>query len=91
MHNRNHAVPARRRLTIWLLLGLDGAAAAAAGARLHRFSRLTVAGEVSAGAVAVVTRLRLDDADLILGGDFLAAHRVWLGYGARMVYLAPRD
>ena len=37
--------------------------------------------------VIVVTRLGLQDADLILGADFLRSHRVWLSYGSHRVFI----
>jgi predicted aspartyl protease len=67
---------------------VQGPAAAAAGARLHRFARLDIGGEAIAAPHAIVTRLDLDDADMVLGADFLATHRVWLSYGARRIHVA---
>ena len=67
-----------------------GAAAVSVGAHVHRFDRLEVAGGVTRDSSAIVARLDLDDADLILGADYLAAHRVWLSYNARTVFVGPR-
>jgi predicted aspartyl protease len=69
---------------------VQGVAGPASGAHLHRFASLGVAGEAVAGPLAIVIRLDLDDAVVVMGGDFLATHRVWLSYGAPLVSVAPR-
>ena len=69
-------------------LGVHGVAGAESG-RVHRFARLEVGGVAWAPTPIAVMPLRLDDADMILGVDFLLAHRVWLGYAGRVVLVAP--
>ncbi len=69
-------------------LALRGVAGAATG-RLHRFGREAVAGIVWTPTPIAVLKLRLDDADLILGVDFLETHRAWLSYAAGAVFVAP--
>jgi hypothetical protein len=36
----------------------------------------------------IVTDLKLADADLVLGVDFLISRRLWLSYGSRRIFLA---
>lgn len=67
---------------------VHGLAASADGAHLHRFAALEIGGVVMADTPVIVTRLNLDDADAILGGDVLATHRVWLAYGLKRVFVA---
>ena len=69
-------------------LGVHGVAGAVSG-HMHRFARLEVAGIDWRPTPFAVMPLRLDDADLILGVDFLLAHRVWLSYAGRVVLVAP--
>ncbi len=66
---------------------LRGAAAEIVRSHAHRFTRLEIGGEVMRDPVIVVTRLGLQDADLILGADFLRSHRVWLSYGSHRVFI----
>lgn len=65
-----------------------GVGSSEAGLRQHRFARLNIAGLVWDGPVLVVAPLRLDDADVVLGADFLDSHRVWLSYRGRRVFVA---
>ncbi len=58
---------------------------------MHRFAALAVAGLTWNGPVLVVAPLRMQDADVILGADFLESHRAWLSYQGRRVFLAPAD
>ncbi len=60
------------------------------GLRLHRFDRLEVAGLTWAQPVLVVAPLHLDDADVILGADFLDTHRAWFAYRGHEILFAPR-
>jgi hypothetical protein len=56
--------------------------------RTHRFARLQVGGETLRDRAIIVTNLRLQDADLILGVDFLQQRRMWLSYGSRQIFLS---
>ncbi len=67
---------------------LRGAAAEIVRARAHRFIRLHIDGEILRDQVIVVTRLGLQDADLVLGSDFLRWQRVWLSYPSHLIFLA---
>ncbi len=68
---------------------IRGATAVAAASHRHRFRRLEVGGEAFANPTVTVTRFSLEDADLILGIDFLASRRVWFSYGAHQLFVAP--
>jgi hypothetical protein len=35
----------------------------------------------------IVTDLKLSDADLVLGVDFLSSRRLWLSYGSHRIFL----
>ncbi len=67
---------------------LRGVASEVVMSRAHRFSRLDIGGEVVRDLVIVVTRLGLQDADLVLGADFLRNRRIWLSYGSHQIFLA---
>ena len=64
-----------------------GAAAEQQSAHVHRFSQLAIAGEVARNPEMIVTDLRLNDADLVLGIDFLRPRRIWLSYGSQQIFL----
>jgi predicted aspartyl protease len=66
---------------------LRGAAAETVKSRAHRFLRLDIGGEVVRDPVIVVAALGLQDADLVLGADFLRTRRAWLSYGSHRVFL----
>jgi predicted aspartyl protease len=66
---------------------LRGAAAEIVKSRAHRFAQLDIDGEVLRDPVIVVTNLGLQDADLVLGADFLRSHRVWLSYGSHLIFV----
>jgi predicted aspartyl protease len=68
-----------------------GATADAAPSHRHRFRRLEVGGEAFLNPVVTVTRFSLEDADLILGVDFLASRRVWFSYGTHQLFVAPSN
>jgi predicted aspartyl protease len=75
------------------VLGLDppvmvrGAVGEQLSAHAHRFSRLEVDGDVIRNAEIDVTEMRLSEADLVLGIDFLETRRVWLSYGSQQLFL----
>lgn len=66
---------------------LRGAAAEIVKSHAHRFMRLDIAGQVVRDPVIMVAPLGLQDADLVLGADFLRGHRVWLSYASHRVFL----
>ena len=68
---------------------LRGAAAEIVKSPAHRFGRLDIDGEVVRDPVIVVTQLGLQDADLVLGANFLRGHRVWLSYASHLVFVEP--
>jgi predicted aspartyl protease len=66
---------------------VNGMAASVTGSHFHRFGQLRIGPDIWDSPVAIVTPLHLDDADLILGEDFLQAFRVWLSYAPpRMLF-----
>jgi predicted aspartyl protease len=66
---------------------LRGAAAEEVKSRVHRFAELAIDGEVLRDQTLVVTKLGLQDADLVLGADFLRWQRVWLSYVSHLIFL----
>jgi predicted aspartyl protease len=70
---------------------LRGAAAEAVASRAHRFAELQIDGEALRDQTIMVTRLGLQDADLVLGADFLHWQRVWLSYTWHRVFLERRN
>jgi predicted aspartyl protease len=66
---------------------LRGAAAEAVRSWAHRFAELQIDGEVLHDQTIMVTRLGLQDADLVLGADFLGWQRVWLSYATHRIFL----
>ncbi len=69
---------------------LRGAAAEAVASRAHRFAELQIDGEALRDQTIMVTRLDLQDADLVLGADFLHWQRVWLSYAWHRIFLERR-
>ena len=67
-----------------------GAAAEQLSAHLHRFSQLEIGGAIVRNPEVVVADVRLSDADLVLGIDFLRSWRIWLSYGSQQVFLSRR-
>jgi len=63
----------------------------AAPTHVHRFGRLVVGDETLANPLLIVGKLDLEDANLILGMDYLRSHRVWLSYGSHRVFVARAD
>lgn len=66
---------------------LRGAAAATVAAPLHRFARLRIGDIAVADPVLSVAPLGLDDADIILGEDFIAPRRFWLSYAPPQIFV----
>ena len=69
---------------------LRGAAAEVVKSRAHRFAELQIDGEWLRDQAIVVAKLGLQDADLVLGADFLHWQRVWLSYASHRVFLERR-
>ena len=67
-----------------------GAAAEQLDGHVHRFSQLAIGTEVIRDPEIGVTDLRLSDADLVLGVDFLQSRRVWMSYGSQQIFLSRR-
>lgn len=65
-----------------------GAAGEQLGSRIHRFASLEVGAETVRNLDLVVTELTLQDADIVLGADFLSGKRAWLSYGSKRVFLS---
>jgi predicted aspartyl protease len=65
-----------------------GAASERLAAHIHRFSQLAIGAEVIHNPETIVTDVRLSDADLVLGIDFLKSRRIWLSYGSRQIFLS---
>ncbi len=68
---------------------LRGAAAEIVKSHAHRFTRLDIAGQVVHDPIIMVAPLGLQDADLVIGADFLRWRRVWLSYASHLVFLGP--
>ncbi|HWZ51535.1 MAG TPA: retropepsin-like aspartic protease [Granulicella sp.] len=68
-----------------------GAAAEQLDGRVHRFSQLAIGAEVIRDPEIGVTDLRLSDADLVLGVDFLQSRGVWMSYGSQQIFLSRRS
>ena len=57
--------------------------------RVRRFGTLDVGGARTAGPVLLVAPVQLVPiVDLVLGGDWLASHLVWLSYSTQQVFVA---
>jgi len=69
---------------------VHGAAAEQLSAHVHRFSQLAVGTEIIRNLEIVVTDVRLNDADLVLGIDFLRSRRMWMSYGSQQIFLLRR-
>jgi predicted aspartyl protease len=72
------------------MVTVRGAAAEQLAARVHRFSELEIGAETIRNPEIVVTDVRLSDADLVLGIDFLKSRRLWLSYGSQQIFLSRR-
>lgn len=65
-----------------------GVASAAAPFHRHQFGRIVIGSLALQAPAFVVAPLHLEDADIVLGMDFLAGRRVRLDYDAHRIYLA---
>jgi predicted aspartyl protease len=68
----------------------QGIAAGPLSARLHRFAKLNVGPLVIANPEILVADVKVNEADMVLGIDFLLQRRLWLSYGSRRVFLPSR-
>jgi predicted aspartyl protease len=56
----------------------------------HRFRTLVIGGVSESGPVLTVSAVNAP-ADLLLGADFFARHRVWLSYAGDRIFIGPRS
>jgi clan AA aspartic protease (TIGR02281 family) len=82
----SNAVLARDRAML-----VHGAAAEQLSAHVHRFTQLVIGTEVIRNIEIAVTDVRLSDADLVLGVDFLKSQRMWMSYGSQQIFLSRRS
>ena len=68
----------------------QGVAGEPRSARVHRFARLEIGSLIVRNPEVVVADLNLNDADILLGVDFLRSRRLWLSYGSRRIFLSSR-
>ncbi|HXC91837.1 MAG TPA: retropepsin-like aspartic protease [Stellaceae bacterium] len=73
------------------VITLRGAAAEEVRSHAHRFAGLQIDGESLRDQTIMVARLGLQDADLVLGADFLRWQRVWLSYRSHLIFLERRS
>jgi predicted aspartyl protease len=55
---------------------------------LHRFSELKIGAEILRNPEFIIGNIKLKDADMVLGIDFLSIRRVWLSYGSTQIFLS---
>jgi clan AA aspartic protease (TIGR02281 family) len=67
-----------------------GSAGEELSSRVHRFDRLEIGPIIVRDPEIVVTDLRIRDADIILGMDFLGSRHLWLSYASFRVFLSDR-
>jgi predicted aspartyl protease len=68
-----------------------GATAERLSSHAHRFSRMEIGREVVRNPEVIVADIKLSDADLILGIDFLISRRIWFSYGSQQIFLSRRS
>ncbi|HVH50286.1 MAG TPA: aspartyl protease family protein, partial [Candidatus Bathyarchaeia archaeon] len=66
----------------------QGVAAARLQSRVHRFEKLEIGAAMISKPEMIVTDLKLDEADMVLGMDLLASRRLWLSYESRKIFLS---
>jgi predicted aspartyl protease len=69
------------------VISLRGAASETVRSWAHNFAELRIDGEVLRDQTMMVTRLALQDADIVLGADFLHWQRVWLSYRSHRIFI----
>jgi predicted aspartyl protease len=65
-----------------------GAAGDQLNSHVHRFARLEVGTEIIRDPELVVADVKLRDADIVLGFDFLSSRRLWLSYESLRIFLS---
>jgi len=65
-----------------------GAAGETLSSRMHRFARFELGPVAIRNPEIVVTDLRLRDAHMVLGMDFLGSHRLLLSYAAFRIFVS---
>jgi len=68
-----------------------GAAAEQLAAHVHQFSQLEIGTETIRDPQIIVTDVRLSDADLVLGIDFIRPRRIWFSYGSQQIFIMRRS
>lgn len=58
------------------------------GSHIHTFSKLEFAGNVVPAPKVVITDIKLPDADLVLGMDYLGQSRIWLSYDSAQIAIS---
>ena len=66
--------------------GVDGNAVAT---HRHKFDSLTIGPETFRGVTVTVSALRLPQAEMLVGMDWLRRQRVWISWDARRVFIQP--
>jgi hypothetical protein len=51
---------------------------------------LEIGAETISDPEMIVTDVRLSDADLVLGTDFLRPRRIWLSYASQQIFIMRR-
>jgi len=69
---------------------VHGVAAEQLAAHVHRFSQLQIGAETIRDPEIIVTDVTLNDADLVMGIDFLRPRRIWLSYGSQQIFIMHR-
>lgn len=57
--------------------------------RLHRFEEIRIGAETIHNATFAVADVHLNEADMLLGADFVRNRHVFLSYSARQLFIAP--
>jgi predicted aspartyl protease len=65
-----------------------GAAGEQLNSHVHQFARLEVGTEIIRDPELVVVDVKLRDADIVLGFDFLSSRRLWLSYESLRLFLS---
>jgi predicted aspartyl protease len=78
-----------RTVDVGPAVALHGLAGSVEG-HMYHFRQLLLAGVQVSDPALVVAPLDLDDADLLLGADFLRTRRVWLSYRSHRIFLGNR-
>ncbi len=59
------------------------------GSRLHRFASMTIGPERLERPRLVVSTATVQQADMLLGADWMRARRVWISWSSRQVFVQP--